>query len=210
MNILHKPFRYTFFNATLILIAVNVGVFFLPLLFPWLQSYLGLSVAGCVYYHFWWQPVTYMFVHGGFSHILFNMIGLFCFGIMVEKAIGSKEFLLLYFFCGIFDGLISLLLYYLTGQGVLLVGASGAIYSILLVYAVLFPRSIISIWGIIPVPAPLLVIIFAAIELGSQFTGMRMNVAHLTHLTGFALGWLYLVVRMGIHPIRVWKDAYRK
>ena len=210
MNILHKPFRYTYFNSTLVLVLVNIAVFFLTSIFPNLENYMGLSVAGCLYYHFWWQPVTYMFTHASISHILFNMLTLYIFGISVERTIGSKEFLLLYFFCGIFDGLISLLLYYLTGQGVLLVGASGAIYSILLVYAVLFPRSIISIWGIIPVPAPLLVIIFAAIELGSQFTGMRMNVAHLTHLTGFALGWLYLVVRMGIHPIRVWKDAYRK
>lgn len=210
MNFLHKPFRYTFFNATLILIAINVAVFFVTMQFPSLQSYLGMSVYGCVVYHYWWQPVTYMFVHGGFTHILFNMIGLFCFGIMVEKAIGSKEFLLLYFFCGIFDGLISLLLYYLTGQGyVLLIGASGAIYSILLVYAVLFPRSIISIWGIIPVPAPLLVIIYAVIEIGSQFLERSSGVAHLTHLTGFALAWLYLVVRMGLHPIRIWKDAYR-
>lgn len=210
MNILHKPFRYTFINSTLIIVLINIAVFFLTSIFSGLDSYLGLSVAGCLYYHFWWQPVTYMFTHAGISHILFNMLTLYIFGISVERAIGSKEFLLLYFFCGIFDGLISLLLYYLTGQGVLLVGASGAIYSILLVYAVLFPRSIISIWGIIPVPAPILVVIFAVIELGSQFTGLSMNVAHLTHLTGFALGWLYLVVRMGIHPIRVWKDAYRK
>ena len=209
-NPLHTPFRYTFFNATLILIAVNTAVYFLTMTFPRLENYLGLSVVGCLYYHFWWQPVTYMFVHAGFTHILFNMIGLFCFGIMVEKAIGSKEFLLLYFFCGIFDGLISLALYYFFGQGVLLVGASGAIYSILLVYAVLYPRSIISIWGIIPVPAPLLVIIYAVIEIGSQFFDQGSGVAHLTHLTGFALAWLYLVVRMGLHPIKIWKDAYRR
>jgi Uncharacterized membrane protein (homolog of Drosophila rhomboid) len=186
-----------------------VLVFFVTMAFPQLKGYLGLSVEGCIVYHFWWQPVTYLFVHSNVEHILFNMIGLFCFGIMVERAIGSKEFLLLYFFCGILDGLISLLLYYFMGTNVLLIGASGAIYSILLVYAVLFPRSVISIWGIIPVPAPLLVIIYAVIEIGSQFIGAS-NVAHLTHLTGFVLAWLYLVVRMGLHPIKIWKDAYRR
>lgn len=211
MNPLHKPFKYTFFNATLILVLINIGVYILTMSIPSLQNYLGMSVVGCIHFHYWWQIVTYMFVHGSLSHIIFNMIGLLCFGIMVEKAVGSKEFLLMYFFCGIFDGLISLLVYWLTGQYyVLLIGASGAVYSILLVYAVLFPRSIISIWGIIPVPAPLLVVIYAVIEVGSQFLGRNTGVAHLTHLTGFALAWLYLVVRMGLHPIKIWKDAYRR
>ena len=68
----------------------------------------------------------------------------------------------------------------------------------------------ISIWGIIPVPAPLLVVIYAVIEVGSQFLGRNTGVAHLTHLTGFALAWIYLVVRMGLHPIKIWKDAYRR
>lgn len=210
MNILHKPFRYTFKNATLGIIIANAAVYFITLLFPKLTAYLGLSVMGCMGMKFLWQPLTYMFVHSGWMHLIFNMIGLFCFGIMVEKAVGTKEFLLMYFFCGIFDGIISMLIYYFTGQyRSLLIGASGAIYSILLFYAVLFPRSILRIWGIIPIPAPILIIVYAIIEFGSQFTGSRGNVAHLTHLTGFALAWIYLVVRMGIHPVKVWKDAYR-
>lgn len=210
MNILHKPFRYTFKNATLALVIINTAFFFLTYTFPRLTAYLGLSVAGVAGYKFLWQPFTYMFIHSGYMHLICNMIGLFCFGIMVEKAVGTKEFLLMYFLCGILDGLISLLIYYVTGRfGTVLIGASGAIYSILLFYAVLFPRSVISIWGIIPVPAPLLVVIYAIIEIGSQFFGGRTNIAHMTHLTGFVLAWLYLVIRMGIHPIRVWKDAYR-
>lgn len=211
MNFLHKPFRYTFFNATLILIAINIGMFFLTMIFPKLTSYLGMSVIGCVGYHYWWQPVTYMFIHGGFDHILFNMIGLFCFGIGVERALGSREFLLMYFVCGILDGFISLLVYWLAGDySVLLIGASGAIYSILFVYAVLFPRNKIFIWGILPVPAPLLVIIYAVIEVASQLLGTNAGVAHLTHLTGLGLAWLYLVIRMGMHPIKIWIDAYRR
>lgn len=88
-------------------------------------------------------------------------------------------------------------------------GASGAIYAMLLAYAVIFPRSRIFIWGILPVPAPVLVIAYAVIELGSQIIGVSSNVAHMTHLAGFAFSWLYFVVRMGINPYKVWKNIYR-
>ena len=208
MNILRKPFRYSFFNATFMIIGVNVLFFLAVSLFPSLYAYLGLSVIRCVGYHFWWQPVTYMFVHAGFSHILLNMLGILMFGLAVERAIGSKEFLLFYFLCGILDGVISLAFYFFSGfHYVNLVGASGALYSILLIFAVLFPKSIIRIYGIIPVPAPLLVLGYAVIELGSHLRGGG-NVAHLTHLTGFAIAWLYLVIRMGLHPITIWKNAW--
>ena len=104
--------------------------------------------------------------------------------------------------------MISLALYFFSGYYyVNLVGASGALYSILLIFAVLFPKSIIGVYGIIPVPAPLLVLGYAVIELGSHFRG-GSNVAHLTHLTGFAIAWLYLIVRMGLHPIKIWKNAW--
>ena len=79
------------------IIGVNVLFFLAVSLFPSLYAYLGLSVISCVGYHFWWQPVTYMFVHAGFSHILLNMLGILMFGLAVERAIGSKEFLLFYF-----------------------------------------------------------------------------------------------------------------
>ena len=157
----------------------------------------------------YWQFATYMFVHGSFSHLFFNMLGLLVFGLQVEKTIGSKEFLLFYFLTGIFSGLCSFGYYYFTGQfNVSLLGASGAVYSILFAYAVLYPRSTFLVWGIIPIPAPILVLIYTIIELGSQiFT--NSNVAHYTHLFGFFTAWLYFVIRMGIHPIKIWKNAYR-
>ena len=210
MNIIRKPFKYRQFNATFIIIAVNAVFYLMTMRFPVLKAYLGLSVYGTIKFHYWWQLVTYMFIHGSFTHILFNMLGLFFFGTMVERFLGSGEFLLIYFLCGILDGAISLAVYFLTGQYyVNLIGASGALYSILLVYSVIFPRSVISIWGVIPVPAPILIIAYAVIEFVSQFFGSD-NVAHLTHLTGFAIAWLYLVVRMGIHPVKEWKKAYGK
>lgn len=156
----------------------------------------------------YWQFLTYMFLHSNLSHIVCNMLGLLFFGLALEKAIGSKEFVLFYFVCGALSGFFSFLVYRFTGQyRVFLLGASGAIYSVLFAYAVFFPRSVIFIWGIIPVPAPVMVLIYAIIELGSQFLGSRGNVAHMTHLFGFLAAWLYFVIRMGIHPLKVWKNA---
>ena len=150
-----------------------------------------------------------MFVHQNISHVFFNMLGLLVFGLNLEKAIGSKEFLLFYIVCGALSGFFSYLVYKFTGQyRIFLMGASGAIYSVLFAYAVFFPRSIIFIWGLIPVPAPVLVLIYALIEIGSQFLESS-NVAHMTHLFGFLAAWLYFVIRMGIHPIKIWKDIYR-
>ena len=207
-SIIRRPFRYSFFNATLILIAVNVAVFLLTSLSSRLEGLLSMNVVMIVRYHCWWQPLTYMFTHANIQHILFNMLGLLFFGLPLEKAIGSKEFLLLYFFCGIMDGLLSFALYYFLGfYRVFLLGASGALYSVLLAYAVVFPRSRIFVFGLIPLPAPILIAVYAAIEFFSQFT--VSSTAHFTHLTGFVLAWLYLLVRMGVNPIKVWRDAWR-
>ncbi len=206
MNILRKPFKYKFYNFTIILIIINFLVFFVSLLLPKIKIYLGMSFYG-LKFHMYWQAITYMFVHSGWSHIIFNMLALFIFGIQIERSIGSWEFLTFYMICGILDGFISIALYRILGINTLLIGASGAIYALLLLYSVIFPRSVISIWGIIPVPAPLLVGIYAVIELVSQIIGSD-NVAHLTHLSGFFLAWLYLKVRMGISPVKVWKNAY--
>lgn len=194
------------------IILLNLAVYLAGVLNPnvqrMIQVYGGLSLYGCIGHHWWWQPVTYMFVHGGFKHFFFNMFGLAMFGIICEKRIGSSEFLLFYILCGIFDGLISLGIYYLTGTMTLLIGASGAIYSVLLLYSVLFPDSQIFIWGIIPVKAPILVLIYAIIEILTEFLGAT-NIAHMTHLTGFLMAFLYIRIRMGIRPFRIWKRALK-
>lgn len=215
MNPLRRPFRYSYYNATLYIIGINVLVFLLTYFRPYLTSILGISPGGFFIAHRFWQPVSYMFSHGGITHILFNMLTLLFFGTPTEKAIGTKEFLLMYFLCGILIGLISVTaLFFLARYNVIfyyynLIGASGAIYTLLLVYSVIFPRAKIFIWGILPVPAPLLIVIYFVIELVSQFSSVS-STAHYAHLLGLLLGWLYLVIRMGIHPVKVWIDAYRR
>jgi membrane associated rhomboid family serine protease len=150
-----------------------------------------------------WSFVTYMFMHGGFSHILFNMLGLFIFGTHVERQMGSKEFLLYYLVTGIMAGVFSFGVYYVTGNLIVaLVGASGALFAVMLAYAVFFPNSIIYIWGILPLRAPVMVLGYSALELFFSITRTNSGVAHLTHLAGFAFGWIYFMIRFGIDPWR--------
>ena len=152
-----------------------------------------------------WQFITYMFVHdpNSIGHLLFNMLALFIFGRHVERQMGSPEFLLYYLLTGVLAGIFSFVAYVFTGNYlVILMGASGAVFAVQLAYASFFPDSIIYIWGIIPLKAPVMVLGFTAIEMFSLVTGFNGNVAHATHLAGFGFGWLYFIVRFGINPWR--------
>lgn len=183
----------------------------MPQIGNYIHYYGAMNPYNFEYNHMYWQVFSYMFIHQDVSHIFFNMIGLLVFGLPLEKAIGSREFTLFYLVTGVLSGLFSFVLYKFTGQyRVFLLGASGAIYAVLFAYAVFFPRSIIYVWGLVPVPAPVMVLIYAIIELGSGFFGARSNVAHYTHLFGFLAAWLYFVIRMGVHPLKIWKNEYRK
>ena len=205
MNIIRQPFRYENNGAVYWLIGINVLVFVAMyfLGFRRLTYYLSM-IPGLIIQRGWiWTFVTYMFVHGGFSHILFNMLALLIFGMHVERQMGSREFLLFYFVTGTLAGVFSFVVYYLTGSyRVILMGASGAIFAVELAYAVFFPSSIIYLWGILPLRAPVMVLGFTALELVSSIFGLSQGVAHLTHLAGFGLAWLYLVIRFGINPWR--------
>jgi membrane associated rhomboid family serine protease len=86
-------------------------------------------------------------------------------------------------------------------------GASGAVFAVELAYAALFPEAVILVWGILPLRAPLLVLGYTGIELFSMFFGIRANVAHATHLAGFAFGWLYFLLRFGVNP---WRAMWRR
>lgn len=211
-NILHKKFSYSFNYATLIIVAVNVAAFILTgsgrnANFQYL---FGLQPVLFTRAHYYWQLLTYMFMHGSWSHLLGNMIGLLFFGLYIERQLGSKEFLLFYLLCGILCGAASLAIYLAAGfYGVLLVGASGAVYAVLLLFAVIFPRSTVFIMGIVPAPAPILVAIYAGIAVFEQVFGMNQGVAHMTHLSGFAAAWIYCLARYGVNPLKVWKDAFR-
>ena len=209
MKYLRKPFKYTYKNAVLVIAVINVAVFVLTSLFRNLSAYLGLVPFLVVHAQTYWQFFTYQFVHGDFFHLAFNMLALFFFGVPVERKIGTKEFILYYLLIGTIGGALSFLVYAATGfYTITLVGASGAIFGLLLLYAVLYPNSVIYIWGVIPVPAPLLILGYAVIELISIFS-VGDGVAHLTHFIGLLAGWVYIRIRFGIKPLKVWNSTGR-
>jgi membrane associated rhomboid family serine protease len=131
-----------------------------------------------------WTLVTYMFLHSGFMHIIFNMLGLYFFGPRVEQRIGSGRFFALYMIAGITGGLLS----FYTPMAQIL-GASGAVFGVLLAYARFWPRDQILIWGIIPVEVRWLVLIYTVVSL----IGLGGGVAHFAHLGGFLGAFLYLM-----------------
>jgi membrane associated rhomboid family serine protease len=204
MSVFRRSFRYRNDNTVFVLIGLNILVFLAEQLFGqrFLTPYLAMIPAAVLNGRVW-TFVTYMFFHGGLSHIFFNMFALFIFGVQVERYIGSREFLLYYFVTGVLAGIFSFVVYYFTGTyRIALMGASGAIFAVELAYAVFFPQSIIYIWGILPLRAPVMVLGFTALEIVTMVTGMGGNVAHVTHLAGFGFGWLYFRVRFGISPWR--------
>jgi membrane associated rhomboid family serine protease len=117
---------------------------------------------------------------------------------------GSKEFLVYYMVTGVLAGFFSFVVFLFTGSATVpLLGASGAIFAVQLAYAAFFPNSILYIWGILPLRAPVMVLIFTGIEMFSMVFGISYGVAHLTHLAGFGFGWLYFLARFRANPLRL-------
>jgi membrane associated rhomboid family serine protease len=136
-----------------------------------------------------WTLVTYMFLHGGLGHIFWNMLGLYFFGPRVESRMGSQRFITLYLVSGIVGALLSVVL----APRNPILGASGAVLGVLMAFARFWPRERIYIWGVIPIEARWLVIIYAAIDI-LGFNGFgRFGVANVAHLGGFAGALLYLL-----------------
>jgi len=212
-NVLNKKFKYTYSNTAAYLIAANVVVFLITYLrnpvingvplFYWLSLVPALISEGCV-----WQFFTYMFVHGSYTHLFFNMFAILMFGVTLERAIGSREFLLFYFLTGTLSGITSYLVSVFSGQtNVVMLGASGAIYALLFLTSVMFPTARILLFFIIPLKMPFAVILYIIIEVVSQIMDFGGGIAHLIHLSGIAYAWIYCILRFRISPLKVWKDA---
>jgi membrane associated rhomboid family serine protease len=166
--------------------------------------YLGL-VPGLVWHElFLWQLFTYIFLHGNIPHILFNLLALWMFGGELENLWGSRRFSFYFFFCGIGAGIITVLCtIVLTPQYQLIpvIGASGAIYGILLAFGWLFPNRQIYIYFLFPIPAKYFVIIFGLLEFIYFSRGVGGGISHITHLGGLLFGLVYMgypVVRQKI------------
>ncbi len=131
-----------------------------------------------------------MFLHGGFMHVAFNMFALWMFGSQIERVWGTRKFVKYYFITGIGAGLINIA--FSAGSTIPTIGASGAIFGLLLAYGVLFPNNVILLYFFIPMRAKYFVILFAALEFYMAKSYTADGVAHWAHLGGMAIGFLYL------------------
>ncbi len=158
----------------------------------------GVNPYGQPYNFQIWQLITYQFLHGGFAHIFFNMFALWMFGIEVENMWGSKKFLTFYLICGVAAGLSQIFITpLLTDQLAVTIGASGAIYGVLIAFGLLFPNRYIFLWFFIPVKAKYLIAFMILIEFFAISPGS--NVAHLAHLGGAFAGFIYLMLDKDIN-----------
>ncbi len=153
-----------------------------------------------------WQLVTYMFLHGGFFHLLLNMLALWMFGAELENTWGQKRFLTYYMLCGVGAGVCNLLIAPLFTTVGPTVGASGAIYGILVAFGYLFPNRNIYIYGLIPVKAKYLVILYMLIELFSVAGGSNSGIAHMAHLGGGVIGLIYLLIFYKGSPMKFFEN----
>ena len=140
-----------------------------------------------------WQLLSYAFLHGNVTHLLFNMFGVYMFGSDIERVWGSKRYLTYYVVCAISAAVAQLVVAALTGAVYPTIGASGGVFGLLLAFAMLFPRRIVvPLIPPIPMRAPIFVAIYGAIELFLGVTGTQQGVAHFAHLGGMAGGYLWM------------------
>jgi len=202
------------------LLIANGGVFLFEMLFGAFHTAGHESLAAYIeqYFALWpldshlfypWQLFSYMFLHQGFSHILFNMLALWMFGVEVENAWGTKKFVTFYLVCGLGGAVSHLLLSGMFGVGGgPLIGASGAVFGVLVAFGLMFPNRPIYFWPLIfvGIPAKFFVTGYIALEVYLAWKGMD-NISHLAHLGGAVTGIIYILLTTGGHLIRMRKQS---
>ena len=197
------------------IILINILVYLLTLFTGnFMYEKFALFYVGSPFFH-WWQPITHMFMHGGFFHIFFNMYTLLIFGCALERIWGAKKYLLFYFVTGIGAALLHTGVMALQAEHFLelaesgdmmaadsywrlmatpTVGASGAIYGVLLGYGMLFPNDVLQLlFPPVALKAKWFVLIFAVIELATGVFGTKDGVAHFAHLGGMLFGLIMIL-----------------
>jgi membrane associated rhomboid family serine protease len=184
---------FTIPSGVKLLVIINIVVFILTELSG--QRNMLFSSFGLVPNQVWtnfkvWQLFTYLFVHGGFLHIFFNMFVLWMFGKDLEIQWGKNKFLLFYFTCGIGAGLMTVL--FSINSIVPIVGASGAIYGLLVAYGFTYPNRMVYLYGLFPLKVKYMVLGLGVIAFFASLSANQSNVSHITHLSGMIIGVLYI------------------
>jgi len=187
------------------LIIATAAIFLLTYLpsviFRWSLPFelFGLRPYDVTHRFFVWQPFTYLFLHAGFFHVIFNLFALWMFGSDLERTWGPRQFLFYFFLTGIGAAAFDVILQ--PSAVSTTIGNSGAVYGILLAYGLLFPNRPILLWLLIPVKAKWFVLVMGLIEFVSSFSNPGSQVSHIAHLGGMLFGLLYL--RGGGLPYRL-------
>ena len=172
------------------LVVANVAGFLIGLAVPDVHRLFGLVPEQTIFARWIWQPFTYLFLHGNFWHLLFNLFALWMFGMPVEAQWGEREFLKYYFLCGIGAAVAHMAL--APHSSVPVIGASGSVYGLLVAFAMLYPDAIVYLYFLIPIKAAHMAILFGAIEFFSGATGATPGIARFAHLGGMITGYLYI------------------
>lgn len=193
------------------LLTATVGVFVVQ----WILSatggpnpvgLLGLTPALVTGRLWLWQTVTYLFLHGGPFHLLFNCYMLWALGKVIELQWGTKSFLFYYFLCGVGAAAVNVLVEPHAMTPV--IGASGAIYGLLVAFAMMYPNAVFLVMFIVPLKAKHAVIFFAILELMFSASANQSHIANLAHLGGMATGFLYLKSRTWRYDLRYWQGRF--
>jgi membrane associated rhomboid family serine protease len=205
MNNSYRPFgSFSVFPPVIKnLLVINVAVFFIQMIASnlmmggkplWyvMNMWFALNPLSEGFNFQIWQLVTYQFMHGGFSHILFNMFALWMFGMEIENIWGSKKFLIYYLICGVAAGLAQLFIAPLFSAPAVTIGASGAIFGVMIAFAMLFPDRHIFLYFLVPIKAKYLIGFLFILEI-FWIGDAGSNVAHLAHLGGALAGFLFIM-----------------
>jgi len=188
-----------------ILLIVNIVAFFLIELSGQkniLFQIFGLVPRAVSQEYKLWQTFTYLFVHGGFLHIFFNMFVLWMFGKDLEIDWGKNEFLIFYFICGIGAGLITVLIS--MNSFIPIVGASGAVYGVLVAYGFTYPNRMVYLYGLFPLKVKYMVLGLGLISFLASLSTLKSTVSHITHLSGMMIGIIYILYNFKWKNIRLW------
>jgi membrane associated rhomboid family serine protease len=225
--------RYSIKSIVLTLIIINVGIYFLSMVLriPAPRGLLvslvnrdlvevarraqALGFVNTVFslfpvllreYGFVWQVFTYMFLHGSFWHLFFNMYALLLFGRPLEQRWGTNRFFLFYVFTGVGAGIVTFIWNLLGNPYTPTIGASGAIFGIVLAFGLEFPDTMLLLFFLIPVRARYAAFIFGGIELIMILTGRMQGIGHFTHLAGLLFGYIFYMWRIrgkiAMRPVR--------
>jgi len=189
-----------------LLLILNTIIFFMVeisgMQFELFYSNFGLVPAKVWSSFMIWQPVTYLFLHGGFIHLLFNMFVLWMFGKDLEHNWGFIPFLKYYFACGIGAGIATSIFGWNSFTPV--IGASGAVYGLLLAYGLTYPERLVYLYGIFPIKVKFMVIGMGIIAFFASMTSTNSTVSHITHIAGMVVGLIYLQSKINFKHLKLW------